>query len=107
KKYHLDESIEGSLRAAFEKVAQTRLKDLLGVARKDFEKEGRPYWIGKSVWERLRAFWMADETFIKRRATNKANRGEQKEGLRPSSHIGGSWSFVEYKRKKINNFTNL
>ncbi|GAB2268447.1 hypothetical protein Dimus_003406 [Dionaea muscipula] len=49
KKYRWDESIEGYVRAAFEKVAHTRLNDLLGDARKDFEKKGRPHWIGESV----------------------------------------------------------
>ncbi|GAB2286300.1 hypothetical protein Dimus_020717 [Dionaea muscipula] len=49
KKYRWDESIEDSVRAAFEKVAQTHMKDLLGDARKDFKKKGRPHWIGEVV----------------------------------------------------------
>ena len=88
------------IRCNFEYRDATRLKDILGYARK-YNK--RPKWLPPSVWNEMVKHWSEDDKFKKLSQQNKKNRLSDAEGFDSSLHTCGSNSISERKRCLVRN----
>ena len=84
----------------FEYTGATRLRDILGYARKYNKK---PKWLPPSVWNDMLKHWSDDDKFKKLSQQNKKNRLSNVEGFDPSLHTCGSIPISERKRRLVNN----
>lgn len=95
KYYYWHPDNELHIRRNFESRGATRLKDILGYARK-YNK--RPKWLPPSVWNEMLKHWSEDDKFKKLSQQNKKNRLSYPEGLGPSLHTYGAIPISKRKR---------
>ncbi|XP_043809033.1 uncharacterized protein LOC122722404 [Manihot esculenta] len=98
-RYTWDESEEGMVRIAWEKVGKERLRDILNRVRSELLRKHKktdvaylynlgPDWMEAEIWNELVAYWSTPE-WRKKSEAGKANRNIEKDGT-ITKHSGGS-----------------
>ncbi|XP_043814342.1 uncharacterized protein LOC122724055 [Manihot esculenta] len=98
-RYTWDESEEGMVRIAWEKVGKERLRDILNRVRSELLRKHKktdvaylynlgPDWMEAEIWNELVAYWSTPE-WRKKSEAGKANRNVEKDGT-ITKHSGGS-----------------
>ncbi|XP_056856444.1 uncharacterized protein LOC108833392 [Raphanus sativus] len=98
-KYEWHVSIEALVKANFDKLAATRLKGMVSLAKSNGEK---PDWILSEYWREMSDYWKtpkAKEKSEKARAARLFDR----DGLGPHSHRSGSRSYAKVQDNLIAN----
>ena len=100
KHYYWHPDNETQIRRNFEYRGATRLRDILGYARKYNKK---PKWLPPSVWNDMLKHWSDNDNFKKLSQQNKKNRLSDVEGFGHSLHTCGSIPISERKRRLVRN----
>ncbi|KAG8641975.1 hypothetical protein MANES_12G049491v8 [Manihot esculenta] len=98
-RYAWDESEEGMVRIAWEKVGKERLRDILNRVRSELLRKHKktdvdylynlgPDWMETEIWNELVAYWSTPE-WRKKSEAGKTNRNVEKDGT-ITKHSGGS-----------------
>ena len=109
-RYAWDESEEGMVRIAWEKVGKERLRDILNRVRSELLRKHKktnvaylynlgPDWMEAEIWNELVAYWSTPEQRKKSEA-GKANRNVEKDGT-ITKHSGGSIKLEVHENRLV------